>query len=58
MPSPSPTLTVQVRAIPRDVHRAAKARAAAEGVALRAVIAEALRQYGAREWSPVSRWTA
>ena len=51
------TLDVQARDIPRAIHRAAKARAAGEGISLRAVLEEALRQYGSREWTPAPRWT-
>ena len=47
-----PSITVQARAIPQDVHRAAKARAAAQGWSLRAVIEAALRAYARGEWTP------
>jgi len=38
-----------LRGIPRDLQRAARARAVSEGTALRCVLLQALREYAARE---------
>jgi len=38
--------------IPRDLQRAARARAVSEGTALRCVLLQALREYAAGTWTP------
>ena len=51
-----PEIDLQVREIPVPIHRAAKARAAAQGWSLRAVLEAALRAYARGEWTPTDRW--
>ena len=46
------TGTYRVRGISRDLHRAARLRAASEGTTLRAVVLRALQAYSAGTWSP------
>jgi hypothetical protein len=41
-----------VRGLPRDLQRAARVRAAREGMTLSAVLVLALRDYAAGTWSP------
>ena len=41
-----------VRGVPRDLQRAARGRAAAEGTSLRAVLVQALRDYASGAWTP------
>jgi hypothetical protein len=41
-----------VRGLPRDLQRAARARAASEGTTLSAVLVHALRDYAAGTWNP------
>jgi hypothetical protein len=41
-----------VRGLPRDLQRAARARAVSEGTTLSAVLVLALRDYAAGTWSP------
>jgi hypothetical protein len=41
-----------VRGVPRDLQRAARGRAAAEGTTLRAVLVQALRDYASGAWTP------
>lgn len=41
-----------VRGIPRDLRRAARARAAREGTTLRRVLLQVLREYAAGSWTP------
>jgi predicted HicB family RNase H-like nuclease len=46
------TGTYRLRGISRDLHRAARLRAASEGTTLRSVVLQALRAYSAGTWSP------
>ena len=41
-----------VRSVPRELQRAARARAAREGTTLSAVLVHALRDYAAGTWAP------
>ena len=41
-----------VHGIPRDLQRAARARAAGEGTTLGRVLLQALREYAAKTWKP------
>jgi hypothetical protein len=41
-----------VRSVPRDLQRAARSRAAADGTTLQSVLIEALRDYAAGAWTP------
>ena len=41
-----------LRGIPRDLQRAARARAVSEGTTLRCVLLQALREYAAGTWTP------
>jgi hypothetical protein len=41
-----------VRGVPRDLQRAARARAGREGTTLRRVLLQALREYVAETWTP------
>ena len=41
-----------LRGIPRDLQRAARARAVSEGTTLRRVLLQALREYTAGTWTP------
>jgi hypothetical protein len=41
-----------VRGVPRELQRAARARAVSEGTTLRAVLVHALRDYAAGTWNP------
>ena len=41
-----------LRGIPRDVQRAARARAANSGTTLHAVLQQALQEYAAGSWTP------
>ena len=41
-----------VRGVPRELQRAARARAAGEGTTLSAVLVHALREYAAGTWAP------
>jgi len=41
-----------VRGVPRDLQRAARARAVREGTTLRWVLLQALRDYAAGTWTP------
>ena len=41
-----------VRGLPRDLQRAARARALREGTTLRAVLLRGLREYAAGTWTP------
>lgn len=41
-----------LRGIPRDLQRAARARAVSEETALRCVLLQALREYAAGTWTP------
>ena len=41
-----------VRGVPRDVHRAARARAVNEGTTLRRVLLQAMRDYAGGTWTP------
>jgi hypothetical protein len=43
-----------LRGIPRDLQRAARARAESEGTTLRWVLLQALREYAAGGWKPRS----
>jgi hypothetical protein len=47
-----------VHGIPRDLQRAARARAARQGTTLRRVLLQALREYAAGSWTPGARPTA
>jgi len=46
------TGTYRVRGISRDLHRAARLRAASQGTTLRRVVLQALQAYGAGAWTP------
>lgn len=41
-----------VRGVPRDLQRAARSRAAAEGTTLQTVLVQALRDYASGAWTP------
>jgi hypothetical protein len=41
-----------VRGLPRDLQRAARARAVSEGTTLSAVLVQALRDYATGAWTP------
>ena len=41
-----------LRGIPRDLQRAARARAMSEGTTLRCVLLQGLREYAAGTWTP------
>jgi hypothetical protein len=41
-----------VRGLPRDLQRAARARAVSEGTTLSAVLVQALRDYATGTWTP------
>jgi hypothetical protein len=41
-----------VRGVPRDVQRAARARAVSEGTTLRRVLLQAIRDYAGGTWTP------
>jgi hypothetical protein len=43
-----------VHGIPREVQRAARARAAGEGTTLGRVLLQALREYAAETWKPLT----
>ena len=43
-----------VRDVPRDVQRAARRRATAEGTTLRSILVHALRDYASGAWTPRS----
>jgi hypothetical protein len=43
-----------LRGLPRDLQRAARARAVSEGTTLRAVLLQGLREYAAGTWTPQS----
>ena len=43
-----------VRGVPRDLQRAARARAVSEGTTLRLVLLQALRDYAAGTWTPTT----
>jgi hypothetical protein len=44
-----------VHGIPRDLQRAARARAVRQGTTLRQVLLQALREYAAGSWTPGDR---
>jgi len=44
--------TYRVRGVSRELHRAARLRAASEGMTLRSVVLQALQAYSAGTWSP------
>jgi hypothetical protein len=46
------TGTYRVRGVSRDLHRAARLRAASEGTTLRWVVLQALQAYSAGAWTP------
>jgi hypothetical protein len=46
------TCSYLVRGVPRDLQRAARARAVREGTTLRRVLLQALREYVAGTWTP------
>ena len=51
--TPRPTtVAYQLRAIPREIHGAAVARAQREGRSLRWILIQALRAYGSGQWGP------
>jgi hypothetical protein len=41
-----------VRGLPRDLQRAARARALSQGTTLRAVLLQGVREYAAGTWTP------
>lgn len=41
-----------VRGVPRDLQRAARSRAAADGTTLQSVLIQALRDYATGAWTP------
>jgi hypothetical protein len=53
--SQSSTGTYRVRGVSRDLHHAARLRAASEGTTLRWVVLQALQAYSARTWTPPPR---
>ena len=46
------TGTYRVRRVSRDLHRAARLRAASQGTTLRWVVLQALQAYSAGTWTP------
>jgi predicted HicB family RNase H-like nuclease len=46
------TGTYRVRGVSRDLHRAARLRAASQGITLRWVVLQALQAYSAGTWTP------
>ena len=44
--------TYRVRGVSRDLHRAARLRAASQGITLRWVVLQALQAYSAGTWTP------
>jgi len=46
------TGTYRVRGVSRDLHRAARLRAASQGTTLRRVILQALQAYSTGTWTP------
>jgi hypothetical protein len=46
------TGTYRVRGVSRDLHRAARLRAASQGTTLRWVVLQALQAYSAGTWTP------
>jgi predicted HicB family RNase H-like nuclease len=46
------TGTYRVRGVSRDLHRAARLRAASQGTTLRWVVLQALQAYSAGAWTP------
>ena len=51
-PGQASTGTYRVRGVSRDLHRAARLRAASQGTTLRSVILQALQAYSAGTWTP------
>lgn len=51
----APTGIYLLHGIPRDLQRAARARAVTEGVALHRVLLQALREYAAGTWTPQAK---
>ena len=47
-----------LRGLPRDLQRAARARALSEGTTLRSVLLQGLREYAAGTWTPKLEVTA
>jgi len=47
-----------LRGLPRDLQRAARARALSEGTTLRSVLLQGLREYAAGTWTPKPEVTA
>ena len=50
----APTGIYLLRGVPRELQRAARGRAVADGTTLRSVLLRALREYAARTWTPES----
>ena len=48
----APTGIYLLHGVPRDLQRAARARALRQGASLRAVLVQALREYAAGAWTP------
>jgi hypothetical protein len=48
----APTGIYLLHGVPRDLQRAARARALRQGISLRAVLLQALHEYGAETWTP------
>jgi hypothetical protein len=48
----APTGIYLLRGVPRELQRAARARALADGTSLRSVLLRALREYADRTWTP------
>ena len=46
------TGTYRIRGVSRDLHRAARLRAASQGTTLRWVVLQALQAYSAGTWTP------
>jgi hypothetical protein len=46
------TGTYRIRGVSRDLHRAARLRAASQGTTLRRVVLQALQAYSAGTWTP------
>jgi len=49
------TGTYRVRGVSRDLHRAARLRAASQGTTLRWVVLQALQAYSAGTWTPAGK---
>jgi predicted HicB family RNase H-like nuclease len=50
--SKASTGVYRIRGVPRELHRAARLRAASQGTTLRRVVLQALHAYSAGTWTP------